>query len=347
LHAPVIEHPDRWLRQTRLSGDLAQPFFASLSIDRETARAELSKKLDDQGFPFGPALFHRYPFVKFPDGSLVAASPWAVEGHLKTGVWAAHLQAAKGEYGDSGPQRWFSAFGDQFEAWCRRIAEVAARGDRFRGRIVTSAAIGIDEIEDVVLLEGNIVVLFSAKASLVPVSALREARSTKDVVQWYHRFLLETGDQQYRGGRGALKLLDEKCSKLRRGDYEPHICKHATILPVVVTYDDIGDNPGAYIWTYARCNELKLFKQPRVRAPTFMSIPDFERLMGAGFAGHSITRILEGKTQGGWAKAPFSVLFRERVPNAEDWRLPDLQARYDDIVDRICKGLFGRGTLEE
>ena len=80
----------------------------------------------------------------------------------------------------------------------------------------------VDEIEDVVMCDGEYVAMFSAKASPVPEASLKTAERVEDVVAWLRRFFFERQDEararNYRGG--AALLLDRKIQRLRAGDYE-------------------------------------------------------------------------------------------------------------------------------
>lgn len=112
---PIIDNPKLWMIDTILPNDAAERFLRSMSLDRDELQSHLHEYIDDSGLPSGLAVFNRFPFLRLPDGKLVAASPWVVQAQLRTGLWAQHLKQAKQQFGKSGAQRWMSAFGDLFE----------------------------------------------------------------------------------------------------------------------------------------------------------------------------------------------------------------------------------------
>lgn len=91
---------------------------------------------------------------------------------------------------------------------------------------------------------------------------------------------------------------------------------------------------------------MRLFKQPRVQLPTFMSIDDFEALMGSAASGIQMIEIMQSKVGEDWNKFPFSQLLSKLVPDFERRRPPEIEQRFKEITDGMCRKLFGRDTWQ-
>ncbi|MBT8464132.1 MAG: hypothetical protein KJO57_05555 [Deltaproteobacteria bacterium] len=316
LPSPSVE-PSVLFALPGMAAEKLTKAFSELVVTRDQFVDDIGVSRGDEDLPLGPAIFSRKPFIEVDDGTFAAASPWAVREHLRGGLWARHLSAAKD--GDGGADRWFTAFGDLFESWCRSKAALASDAG-LSDRLIMSDSIGDpDEIEDVVFQDtysGKRVALFSVKASMVPESAIKEARSPRGVVDWYERFLFARPTTKGSGRRyreGAVRSLDKTVQSIRSGRYKPKIPVQATIFPVVVTYDDLGEHAGLYQWVRKRCNQEKLLQGNKVRPVTFLSATDFEDLLEVAELGTGVLKMLEIKTRGTNAEARFDVVLDHEI----------------------------------
>jgi hypothetical protein len=297
---------------------------------------------DGAYLPIGPSMFSKRPFVEISEGTFAAASPWVVREHLRGGLWARHLSAARA--GPGGPERWFSAFGDMYESWCRQKAVLAAEAGASDHLILSEKIGDTSEIEDIIFQDTHSrkrVALFSVKASMIPESAIKEARSPRRVVNWYERFLFARTTESHTGRRyreGVLRSLDATVSAIRSGDHEPTIPRSAIIYPVVVTYDDLGDFAALYRWARKRCNREGLLGGTGIRPTTFLSATDYEDLLEVACSGSSILGVLETKTQGTNAEARFDVILDEkiaRLPGSGRKTRQELSAAIERLVARV------------
>jgi hypothetical protein len=58
-------------------------------------------------------------------------------------------------------------FGYFFERWCARVAREAASMPAFTEHLLVPDMPGIDEVEDIVVINGSVVALLSVKSTLV------------------------------------------------------------------------------------------------------------------------------------------------------------------------------------
>lgn len=195
-----------------------------------------------------------------------------------------------------------------------------------------------DELEDVVFLEGDACILFSAKASTVPETVLKGGKSRAQVLEWYQRFFFMKPSGNRRGG--AFRLLDKKVRKIRTGA-ESRVSKNCKIYPVVVTYDRLGcDNLGFYRWAEERCEQEQLLCD--CAPPKVMGVEQFEEVMAVVASGRSLARILEGSTSDEWKYANFSTyLYDQIIDTSEELKMPGCIAELSDIADLVERRLFG------
>ncbi len=329
--APVLR-PDTWFRDSKVPAEQGRSFLASLAVDRDEARRELEKQRGDRELVLAPTLFNRRPLVWVNERDVAAAAPAFLEDQIRMGIWAKFLAFAKLEYGSA--EKWTSTFGDMFERRCVSFVDRALE-ERSRGgvRRVKSEAWG--EEEDIVLTEGNAVVVISVKASSMPEDRLKGARSIRSVVEWYERFYFGKGSGRRRAG--ALRLLQKKIDVMRERAESSTV--RQKFYPVVLTYDRLSaDNPGVYRWTTARCNSEKVLQKSKPL--TLLDIDDFELLISVVAGGGSLRSIFERKTSPRWRDGRMSLLLHEEFPNMSK-RLPWAEQAFDELSERIRGRLFG------
>jgi len=272
-----VVNPARWLADANVDEAWIARQFEKISVTRADAAEQIRRGIGVDGLPHSPTVFYRYPFIRIEEtGSLIPASARVVQDHLITGLWA-RFNAGLREVRGRGHMGWFTIFGDMFEGWCRQVARNSfAETDQAHLDLLLSDGIGDDdEIEDVVIAEreANRVVLFSAKARLVPEATVRGARSRTAALEWLENFLFVEPTDEHRGG--AIRLLNNKIQQIRAGQVE-EIASNSTIFPVLVTYDNIGETPLLYRWLSQRCTEEGLLQQDGVASLVVMAIDDYE-----------------------------------------------------------------------
>jgi len=155
-----------------------------------------------------------------------------------------------------------------------------------------------DEFEDVILADDGCVVLFSAKASLIPMEVAKAGASRTEVLAWYERFFFAAKDKtnKQHSAAGAITLLNEKVLRIRAGD-SPFDAK-TEIIPVIVTYDEMVIQSNVYLWLDEICERDEMLKQPGVSPITIASIVEYEQLMALASQGRSAISLLRKKNVG-------------------------------------------------
>jgi len=336
LDQPVIR-PSAWLSMTRVTPEMGVSILREMSVTPDEAKSTFERERRHDGLPWQPTLFYRKPFIEAHPGVLVAASPWAVREQLHYGLWGRLLSAAK-RSGKGGDRLWLSAFGDMFERWCRRVALLAKESAAFQGSLLLSKQIGgADEIADIVLVEGQDIILFSAKAGLLLEADAKGARSRQKIIDWLSRFLLDKRTSEH--GEGAFVQLDRVVCDIKEGRH-PQLSAGARIYPVVVTYEHIGEHPLFYRWLSGGLHARGLFQQSNVAPVAVISVGTFERLMSVAAHGASVRKILEhrGTIEGG--EVSVSNIIEEIVPEEQRRRLAQIEDSFYAVVNRITVRLF-------
>ncbi|MBL9005284.1 MAG: hypothetical protein JNJ46_13605 [Myxococcales bacterium] len=349
--------PKEWFSHTKLlqgsdrSPSVAHTFFRNLTSSRTEAREEIHPHRTSDGLPHAPILFYKKPFIEIEDDLIYAASPTVARQQLSTGIWAAGLSAAKKLFPKE-PLLWFYTFGKMLELWARRVATEASKGDRFRGRLILSHDVGShDEIEDVILMEGRNVALFSVKSSLIREKSIKRALSRSEAISWYNEFLFSdktsvpTGSRQETRG-GAFRLLNATIDRIRNGE-SAEIHANQKLFPVLVTFDDLGDNEILYKWIRMRCKQESLFRPRNVMPPSIMTISEFEMLMGLAYQGASIFKVLRQRADSQKCGLPTKEVLLECSIKSELEILPFLRDIFEQVTNRIQERLFRTAELPE
>lgn len=336
---PVISL-DRFFRETKVDEIKFPIFLDRVSADRETLRTEIRKDLRPDGLPHAPTALLYRPFVRTAPGIYVAASPWAVQLQLKTGIWALFLAGMKQVSPKGSPDLWFRAFGGLLEDWCRLLASQAGKSHLCKVTFqMPESPGGVDEVEDVVAMEGGSAVLFSVKGRVMEAKAARLAVSVGTTLDWYDKFFFEEKGDDYRGG--AIRLLDRRIERIRAGEFEPQgVARNVKILPVVVTYDSLGETDLFYKRLERKCAELGLMQGPNIGPVTLARVEEFEDLMERAADGQSLVKLLRKREHGGRHRR-LDQIIRENGPTKRR-RLPFFDEQYKSIVAAIVKRLSGK-----
>jgi hypothetical protein len=315
----------------------------ALAISREDAKREIlaaPNAREASGLLHAPALLRRKPLIVDHDGWLIT-SPWNVAQQFHAGPWGAYLQRAKAVHGDArGFKRWSSAFGVAFERYCAGYAHYAKAAKRFRSgwRVLTPMDPGeADEIEDVVLIEDDHAVLFSVKSAMLREDAVHRAKSQQAVLEWFDRFLF-SADPSF---KGALRKLSANIDEIRAGEFEARqIGRNVKILPVLVVYDELGEDVFLYRHIRARSRELNMLQQPGVAPLTIASVDWYEALMEYASEGRSVVGLLrKRKPNRPWFDRRLDQQLYDVEPPIPVTRLRELyQAIYGDVVARLRAG---------
>ncbi len=344
--SPPVLFKEPWQRSS--ASQQYENWFRSALMTEDEATKLSAASLFDDGLPRPSRWFLEHPFVE-TENRLLALSPWHVLDHAHLGTWAKLNAAAKDVLGKkNGSQRFTTTFGYLFERWCQRIANEAAQQPSFPDRLVIADHPGTDdEVEDVVVLGGNLVALMSVKAGLVPADSLKAARSLDEIVTWLVRFFIEEGAAaKTRGYRqGALRLLDRKIQNVRSGAYEGRgISSSATILPVIVTFDHMPGGAILYKWLGDVAADLGLLSHGDVRPLTILNPPEFEALFALGAGGHGVCELLNRRAQGQDRARGMDWFLASMTDDREAMRLPSATAEFEGIMARTVERLRALGV---
>ncbi|WP_160174351.1 hypothetical protein, partial [Archangium violaceum] len=142
---------------------------------------------------------------------------------------------------------------------------------------------------------------------------------------------------------GALRLLDKKVRAIRRGEVKS-IPANTRIFPVLITFDELCENPALYQWIEKRCSEMGILQPPDTAAVTLVTLDEFEAMMSLASKGHPVSSFLAKKTSKDWRYATTQALLRDLSPDGSLLRLKHLQERFNHICDRAQERLFGLKT---
>lgn len=311
---------------------------------RQELQAEIKKRMRPDGLPHSPTALYHTPLVRIEPGVLLASSPWAVIGLLRTGVWARFLQTAKAMDERKGATEWLSAFGYLFEDWCREVAS-RSKSKRCRAEIILPSAPGADdEVEDVVILDDGVAVFCSAKSRLVEARVAREAVSPGRVISWMEKFFFEEKvareGREFRGG--AVRQLSRRIDMLRRGEFEGRgLAKEIPVVPVVVTYDSLGESVLTYRWLEEESRKRGLLQQQGVGPLALARVEEFELLLSRVARGKPVARLLLGR-QGRSQHRRLDQLLYEAEPSGP--RLPFFESEFRTFRDAITSRLFEQAS---
>jgi hypothetical protein len=342
MPAPVI-NLERFLAETKVRKDAFMAWLEPMSADRSTLREAIRKRTRD-GLPHAPTALLYQPFVKFSDNIYVAASPWAIQHQVRFGPWARLLVAAKTISPKRSPDSWFRAFGQQVEAWCRDLATEASKStfckSRFHMPVVPG---GDDEVEDVVLIEGRSVVLFSVKSRVMEAQAAREAVSVDTTMKWYRDYFFEDKGDDYRGG--AIVQLDKRITMIREGRFESQgIPCNVRILPVIVTYDSLGETDQLYRWLESECETRGFLQQPEVGPLALSRVDEFEDLMARVADGKSVVELLRRRASVDRYRRLDQVISEHNLPRRRR-RLSFFEPTFRELSVKIGRRLFGKDLV--
>lgn len=338
-HLPVID-PRAWVRDIGAAGDPIVEWCLGQSRTREELVAMIRTPMNGAVLPRAPSTLLHYPIVRLFDDKIAVASPWRILAHLRTGIWFAFMEATKSVLGKNAAQDWTAAFGYMFEAWLSQVAQHAVT-PAFTGRLILSEHPGSpDEIDDVVVLEGNTLILFSAKARLVEKSVARDAKSKRVVMDWYDKFLFAEEQGAFRVG--AVRQFDNGVQRIRGGVFAG-IPRDARIVPVLVTYDTLCEEYLLYERIEQRCRDLGLLQQTGVAPLTIAHVDDFDRLMARASRGLSLAAFFKAR-EGNWKGRRVQS---QLGPTARADRLPQLEACFTELMNSVAMRLTGKGLGAE
>ncbi len=335
---PIIDVDD-WYSKTTLSSErqaLLKGRVRAMVWTREEAIEKLAPTVRANGLPRPPVIFFHRPFVALDETKIVASSPRMIHTHMQFGTWG-RLRSAFTR-GDE----WTVAFGVVVESWCRRVARLAAQSATFAGQLVLSDNVGdADEIEDVVLVDGDNVALFSVKARLMAENLVKTgAKGRAAVTNWYEEVLFH----QRTGGHkpGALRRLSEKIRDIRSGKHEPAISRHARVFPVVVTFESLGDNVALGAWINQRREALGLLADEQTAPPTLATVAQFEALMGLAANGKDVFSVIGQSDVAAGRYTQLQTHIYAAAPAATSRRVPGLWELFHGAVQGTTLRLFGR-----
>jgi hypothetical protein len=222
------------------------------------------------------------------------------------------------------------------EYWCRRTAGEAKVSNSSARILISESAGSPDEIEDVVVVEGDAAVLFSVKSRLMEARAAREAVSPDLTVDWLENFLFENKGDDHRGG--AVRLLNARIDKLRAGQFEKlGLGRASRVYPVIVTYDNLCALDLHYQWLDQKCQDHRLLQQDGVGPLSLARLEEFEDLMALPQQGRSIIDLLRKRESTDKNRRLDQILYEKGRPK----RLPFFELEHTKLQARIMTRLFG------
>lgn len=337
---PVLE-PEAWVKNTGAeAGKQIVDWLFAQSRTRDELVALIRAPMKGAAIPRAPTTLLYHLMVRLSDDRIAIASPWRILAHLRTGIWFAFMEGTKAVLGKNAAQDWTAAFGYMFEEWLRTVARYAAT-PAFKGRLILSAHPGSpDEIDDVVVLEGNTVVLFSAKARLVEKSVARDAKSKRMVMDWYQKFLFAEEQGAFRAG--AVRQFDAVIQRIRSGAF-PGMPRDCRIVPVLVTYDTLCEEYLLYEWIGEQCRALGLLQHPGVASLAITHVNDYERLLGRASRGLSLAGFFKAR-EGDWKGRRLQNQIGVTAPRD---RLPQMEDRFVELMNSLATRLFGKPMSPE
>lgn len=338
LHPPIFEIAE-WASEARMSRVALEGFLRTAHVDRDEARRRLAPFLNADGLPRANSLFFETPFIRTRGERFAAASPGAYWQYLRRSLWEKYHAAAQDVFGGGGGAIWRRTFGDFFEDWIRYVAGLAdAAPSRHRGTriIMTKEPSKHDEIEDVLLVSGDKVALISVKTAMIRSELPREGFDPLGIVRRWEKFLFQRGIG--RAG-GALRQLDAKFRNLRKGQYEPLLSRRLTVYPVLVMYEDLGDNPAAARWIARGCQNQALLRGAGVKPVVPATVDDFELLMAVIAGGGDAFDVLDETNDHNDPRlrsAVYRYCLRHQLPTFQA-----LNEEADQVVEIMRQRLFG------
>lgn len=335
---PVINVP-RFLSQTAVSEQSFTNFIAPLVSTRDDLRAQIERRSDR--LPQAPIALTYRPLIEVAPSVLLASTPWDVQTQVRSGIWARYLAAGKRMFKRGAEDVWLPGFGYMVEGWCRRVAKEASASGACPGTVLLPTSSGSDdEVEDVVVIEGSNVVLFSVKASMMPVDVGRRAASVDATFAWYEKFFF--GARAGRYAPGALKLLDARVTKLRSGEFEKFgVGRTLRVFPVVVTYDSLCETDLLYRWLDDESRLGGILLQSDVAPITLARLEEFEQLMARFAAGRSLVDVSERCAVAGQRRRLDQVIYESDPPRGPA-RLPFMVHAHEELMSRIEQRFFQR-----
>lgn len=306
----------------------------TITASRDELRAKILERMKPDGLlPHAPTALLHHPLVDIGEHGILAATPWFVRNFVRTGIWNQYREGAKQVVGEKkGGDEWNRAFGQLFEEWVRTYALKVKGASGTKAQIILPSFPGAaDEIEDAVLIEHGVVVMFSAKGRMVREDIARYSMSRRELLDWYEAYLFESKNDDFRGG--AVRQISARIDMLRRGEFEDRgVSRAARVHPVVVTYDTLCENQMLYAWITERCQHHGLLQQPNIGKPVLAAVQDYERLLGVAARGGSVVKVLEKRLTPMWKDERLEVMLGES--NAP-LRLPGTELEYAGLMKRM------------
>jgi len=331
---PIINLRD-FFSKTSMPAHEAIALLRSMTGTRTSLRDQIGKRLRD-GLPHAPTALLHTPFVEVEPDVLIGSSPGAVRSQLHTGLWWRYLSACRELDSKNGAERWFSSFGYMVEYWCRRVAREVQKCHPSARILISESAGSPDEIEDVVVVEGDAAVLFSVKGRLMEARAAREAVSPDLTVDWLESFFFVNKGVDHRGG--AVRQLNARIDKLRAGEFEKlGLSRASRVYPVIVTYDNLCALDLHYQWLDQKCQDYQLLQQEGVGPLALARLEEFEDLMALLGQGTSIVDLLRKRESTDKHRRLDQILYEEGRPK----RLQFFDVEHRKLQTRIMERLFG------
>jgi hypothetical protein len=141
--------------------------------------------------------------------------------------------------------------------------------------------------------------------------------------------------------------LDEKIQRIQTGAYEERgIRKNALIIPVVVSFDKVGESGILYRWIEEECSRLGILSaRPQVRPLTILTPEDYEGVLAIGSQRTRICDLLVDKTRSANKWGRTDRFLSQLATNGRSLRLPDMEQRFAQLTERALRRMQEDGLL--
>ena len=113
----------------------------------------------------------------------------------------------------------------------------------------------------------------------------------------------------------------------------------AKVFPVLVTFDDLCENPALNQWVDLRCKKLGVLQGADVAPPLMITLDGLESLLALVSNGYSLRQLMATKASVD-RHVSLTGFVVKYSPDGKELRLPALATRFDALTTQTMKTLF-------
>ena len=281
--------------------------------------------------------FTSTPFLRLTNGDLLLLSPASLLSWLGEGFHYRALRRAQ-EIGPETSGKYQRFAGEIVELYALDLAHAGrAEGDTVFGEQGYGPNDG-ERTSDVAIVSGKDLVLFEIHARRVSAAAAVSGTAAEATLE-VSRLLVEKADQ-LGPCIGALLSSEAVLPGIDISQIE-------RIWPVVVSVGHVMQTRNLWEYLHAKMDETKAvpLADPRVQPLQVMDVSDCEKLLGIVQAGASLPGLLAHKANGPYRERDFAAWLHSPGAPSDEPRLSVLEARWEDMTDRLVhEGAGASGT---